>query len=726
MTEGRLTFVTLATNDAYAIGALILGHSLRQTGTKNELTIIITEGVPHNFRELLRGVFDNVVVVKPLQNLNTRNLSLLRRPELGITYSKLYCWKLIEFTKGVFLDADTIVLQNIDDLFDREELSAAPDASWPDIFNSGVFVFRPSLKTFAELCELAKTKGSFDGGDQGLLNEYFSGWGSETLDRHLPFIYNCSCWIPLPDRPVFYTRPPAWKKFGNQVKVAHFAGLEKPWKYRMAANDGAICHAIERLESSDSSFTVAEAEGVLAFWWATFFKRVKHELSYGMFLSTVFEPVPPPPPPPPPTAVHANYAAESQDQSSFWLGETSYHPEFHDTSFDYLHSGQRVDEASRFKEFHMYNEPPKQTEPPQHTQHHCHYRKYEPEVGPTYHHVQQSHHGDPQTYSNEEHCQPSQDRFPQREQCQEPNYREHQYHHQQHQQNVPCLEELKQEDPPQKQPPPPPAEKNGPPEFHNEDPLLQPSLPPAPSLEDEPRNDKDPLFFVPKPMCPECLRELRWSRQFVDPLHRGFLAPLSLMPLTSSSSRVRRRSVPLWPSGLQIVRDFRQSTSLCVATEKPLKGNGNHAQKKDDCLHVVQKRKSNHKRGQKKQLDRNKLLDAAKKRMHLKGEEQATIKILPRTVPGIREVKIPTKSPIGSTSKHGTAHIPANVMKPISDVKPRSRKEAKQRRTKKAADPDPSKVAPKKVEAEPAEIGGPANEAPWLPRCTRTRSVPQH
>uniref|UniRef100_A0A5K3FRR5 glycogenin glucosyltransferase n=1 Tax=Mesocestoides corti TaxID=53468 RepID=A0A5K3FRR5_MESCO len=166
MTEGRLTFVTLATNDAYAIGALILGHSLRQTGTKNELTIIITEGVPHNFRELLRGVFDNVVVVKPLQNLNTRNLSLLRRPELGITYSKLYCWKLIEFTKGVFLDADTIVLQNIDDLFDREELSAAPDASWPDIFNSGVFVFRPSLKTFAELCELAKTKGSFDGGDQ--------------------------------------------------------------------------------------------------------------------------------------------------------------------------------------------------------------------------------------------------------------------------------------------------------------------------------------------------------------------------------------------------------------------------------------------------------------------------------------------------------------------------------------------------------------------------------
>lgn len=34
------------------------------------------------------------------------------------------------YNRAVFLDADTIVLQNIDDLFDREELSAAPDQGW--------------------------------------------------------------------------------------------------------------------------------------------------------------------------------------------------------------------------------------------------------------------------------------------------------------------------------------------------------------------------------------------------------------------------------------------------------------------------------------------------------------------------------------------------------------------------------------------------------------------
>lgn len=55
------------------------------------------------------------------------------------------------------------VLQNVDELFDREELSAAPDAGWPDCFNSGVFVFRPSEKTYDSLLKFAMSQGSFDG-----------------------------------------------------------------------------------------------------------------------------------------------------------------------------------------------------------------------------------------------------------------------------------------------------------------------------------------------------------------------------------------------------------------------------------------------------------------------------------------------------------------------------------------------------------------------------------
>ena len=34
---------------------------------------------------------------------------------------------------------------------------------WPDCFNSGVFVFTPSMDTYEELLALAMSQGSFDG-----------------------------------------------------------------------------------------------------------------------------------------------------------------------------------------------------------------------------------------------------------------------------------------------------------------------------------------------------------------------------------------------------------------------------------------------------------------------------------------------------------------------------------------------------------------------------------
>lgn len=54
-------------------------------------------------------------------------------------------------------------LVNIDELFDYNELSAAPDAGWPDLFNSGLFVFVPSMDTYNDLIAFAEEKGSFDG-----------------------------------------------------------------------------------------------------------------------------------------------------------------------------------------------------------------------------------------------------------------------------------------------------------------------------------------------------------------------------------------------------------------------------------------------------------------------------------------------------------------------------------------------------------------------------------
>lgn len=98
-----------------------------------------------------------------LDSGDTTNLALLTRPELGITFTKIHCWNLTQYRKCVFLDADTLVIQNCDELFERDELSAVPDIGWPDCFNSGVFVFEPSRATYEAILDYAVQNGSFDG-----------------------------------------------------------------------------------------------------------------------------------------------------------------------------------------------------------------------------------------------------------------------------------------------------------------------------------------------------------------------------------------------------------------------------------------------------------------------------------------------------------------------------------------------------------------------------------
>ena len=108
-----------------------------------------------------------------------------------IEMSKRTELRLISVTRSTKIDFVAFqVMTACDELFERGELSAARDAGWPDCFNSGVFVYRPSVNTFKALMRLANEEGSFDGGDQGLLNMFFRDWWGKKMRRHLPFLYN--------------------------------------------------------------------------------------------------------------------------------------------------------------------------------------------------------------------------------------------------------------------------------------------------------------------------------------------------------------------------------------------------------------------------------------------------------------------------------------------------------------------------------------------------------
>ncbi|KAL1377163.1 hypothetical protein pipiens_001090 [Culex pipiens pipiens] len=267
----KFAWVTLATNDSYSLGALVVAHSLKRVHTAHQLAVLITPGVSESMRNKLRTVFNLVEEVNLLDSKDKSNLALLKRPELGITFTKLHCWRLTQYEKCVFLDADTLVLRNCDELFEREELSAAPDVGWPDCFNSGVYVYKPNLETFSSLMEYAVTHGSFDGGDQGLLNSYFSDWAHKDIAKHLPFVYNTSSVAS-------YSYLPAFKQFGQNTKILHFIGTAKPWlqNFNSETRKVYIPGGYQHLAN------------FLQFWWDIFCEDVHSRLSADM--QRVFDP----------------------------------------------------------------------------------------------------------------------------------------------------------------------------------------------------------------------------------------------------------------------------------------------------------------------------------------------------------------------------------------------------------------------------------------------------
>ena len=71
----------------------------------------------------------------------------------------------------MYLEADTIVVKNIDDLFKCSKFCA--NLKHSERLNSGVMVVEPSQALFNDMMRKIKTLSSYTGGDQGFLNSYY-------------------------------------------------------------------------------------------------------------------------------------------------------------------------------------------------------------------------------------------------------------------------------------------------------------------------------------------------------------------------------------------------------------------------------------------------------------------------------------------------------------------------------------------------------------------------
>lgn len=227
--------VSLLYDTSYLPGALVLGISLRKIlATTNTTDVVL--GLIIDFSRfsdhqlsLLTQVYDELIEATVFTSSLVDKLTYdLKRPELNKTFTKIQLWSLSHYEKVLYLDSDTLptvpsspgqgsVVDLLSLEFPENKILAAPDSGFPDIFNSGVFVLKPNPTDFGNLVNIASSLDgniSFDGADQGLLNQYFNGqpdWVADLLAAHQVDIRTAdqtrsSNWVPIP---FFYNTTPS-------------------------------------------------------------------------------------------------------------------------------------------------------------------------------------------------------------------------------------------------------------------------------------------------------------------------------------------------------------------------------------------------------------------------------------------------------------------------------------------------------------------------------------
>lgn len=226
------SFVTLVSNDEFALGALALARSLKLVGSRWPLTVLTTaEGAAMS---ALEAEGCRIVSIAPLP-LSEAFRARHARPALHAAapftkgskpafhdplanFGKLRAWQLEGYRKVVFLDADVIAVKNIDRLFEYPEFVAAPNLyeSMADMhrMNSGVFVAVPDARTFERMLAALDLPGVFwRRTDQTFLESFWPDW------HGLPYIYNTLQYV-------FFNLPCLWNEAA--IRTVHFQ-YEKPW-----------------------------------------------------------------------------------------------------------------------------------------------------------------------------------------------------------------------------------------------------------------------------------------------------------------------------------------------------------------------------------------------------------------------------------------------------------------------------------------------------------------
>lgn len=229
----RCAYATLVTNVDYARGALALAHSLRAVGARAPLLVLAPPGaVGLDELEAVGAIVHELAPLPLSEAFRARHSRAAQHAAAPFTkgtkpafhdpldnFQKLRLWALEDYDRLVFLDADVVVVKNIDRLFGYPDFAAAPNLyeNLADFhrLNSGVFTATPSKARLEAMLEaLDRPDAWWRRTDQTFLEHWYPDW------HGLPYTYNTLQYV-------FFNLPELW--WWPQIKVVHYQ-YEKPWQ----------------------------------------------------------------------------------------------------------------------------------------------------------------------------------------------------------------------------------------------------------------------------------------------------------------------------------------------------------------------------------------------------------------------------------------------------------------------------------------------------------------
>lgn len=260
----KKAYVTILSTDTYLPGVLALFNSIKNTHTTiNTFVVIVNENIKKETKKILNKEGYIVIVKKSISIPNSVKIanSIGTTSNWIYTFDKFNLFKLNEFDKIVYLDSDMYVNKNIDELFDKPNMSGVVagksyqgNESWKEL-NSGIMVIEPKedivdelIKTMRKMSKpkikksakiyknkkwtsnsilpniCTKSKNLYKyvkgKGDQDVIEEYYH-W-KDKPELELNEKYNIFA-IYLD----YYINNLGYVK--DDIAVIHFIGCKKPW-----------------------------------------------------------------------------------------------------------------------------------------------------------------------------------------------------------------------------------------------------------------------------------------------------------------------------------------------------------------------------------------------------------------------------------------------------------------------------------------------------------------